>query len=133
MPKRSIASRTAQAQAHETTLGASPLLRIRTDPEPAEPESSRVGTILLEIPLPADWATAAGGVLSGAGVWSGVAIATGTAGHYEIVQAGGSPCHEQGSVSGNDPPTGDIVLGQPSLSIVVGQTVTISGYAVTWG
>jgi hypothetical protein len=108
------------------------VLRLRTGSEPAECESTRSGTVLAEATLPSDWSSAVAGVLSGVGTWAATVVATGTVGHYEIADSTGAVVHEQGTVTGTAPGTGDIVLDQLTASVVIGQTVTISGYAATW-
>ena len=128
----STTSRTAQAQAHETTIGASPLLRLRTGAPPATCATARSGTILASMALPSDWATSASGALTKAGTWEDLtADASGAAGHYEIVDSGGTVCHEQGTVTASGG-GGDMELAQASTAIVSGQRVFVSTYSRTW-
>lgn len=127
----SVAVRNAKRQAVETTVGTAPLLRIRTGTKPADCAASRTGTVLAEITLPSDWQGApASGQTVKAGTWSVAAVATGTAGHYEIVDSGGTVCHEQGSVTATGG-GGDMTLD--NTSIATGQTVTVSTYTITEG
>jgi hypothetical protein len=129
----SVAVANAEAQARETTIGASPRLRLRTGAVPANCAAARSGTVLATIVLPSDWATVSGGVLSKLGTWSVSASASGTAGHWELMDSTLTTCHEQGTVTGTDPGTGDLVLSQESAAIVSGQTVTIDTWTRTYG
>lgn len=129
----SEASRTAQAQAHETAIGVSPILRIRTGAPPTNCAAARTGSILVSMTLPVDWATVASGTLTRQGTWQALtADASGTAGHYEIVDATGTVCHEQGTVTGTTPGDGDIVLQQTSADIVEGQRVYVQTWSRAW-
>lgn len=115
----SVAARNAAANAIEAAIGASPVLRIRTGPPPANAAAARQGTILAQITLPADvWADAVNGSKSlNAVSGEAIALATGEAGHFEVMQ--GSTCHIQGTVTaaggGGDMtlPVATIVEGQP--------------------
>jgi hypothetical protein len=50
--------------------------------------------------LPSDWlGNASSGAKSKSGTWSANAIASGVAGHYEIMDASETNCHEQGTIS----------------------------------
>lgn len=127
----STASRTAQAQAHETTVGTSPILRIRTGAPPANCAAARTGTVLATINLPSDWASASAGALTKIGTWTdSSADATGTAGHYEIMDSGGTVCHEQGTVTASGG-GGDMIL--TPIGLTSGQPVTVDTYTLTWG
>lgn len=129
----SAASRSAQAQAHETTIGTSPILRIRSGAPPASCAASRTGTVLASMTLPSDWASVSSGVLSQVGTWEDLtADATGDAGHYEIVDSGGTVCHEQGTITTVATGTGDMLLSQATLGIVAGQRVYVSTFTRTW-
>lgn len=128
----SDAVRNAAADSFETTIGASPILRIRNGTKPANCAAARAGTVLVTINLPSDWLTAAsGGSKSKNGTWQDTsADATGTPTHYEIMDSTGTTCHEQGDVSltGGG---GDLTLD--SMSITAGQQVTITGYTKNVG
>lgn len=102
--QHSTAVRNAQITAIESTIGPSPILRLRTGAPPANPAASRTGTILASITLPSDWlSNPSGGVGSLAGTWSGTGAAAagaGTAaGHFEILESTGTTCHQQGTVT----------------------------------
>ena len=88
------------SNAIETTIGPSPLLRIRTGEAPEDPQAARTGTILVSITLPADWSgDAVNGIKVLAGTWSGNVAVAGKAGHFEMMNAAGNVCHGQGLVS----------------------------------
>lgn len=126
----SVAARNARADAIETVIGASPLLRIRTGAAPANCAAARTGTVLVTVALPADWmAAASGGTKAKSGTWSDpTADATGTAGHWEIMDSAGTNCHMQGSVG-----TSGAELNLLSLSITAGQPVNIDTFTITEG
>lgn len=129
----SVAVANAEAQARIDTIGPSPRLRLRTGNTPASCAAARSGTILVAITLPSTWATVSGGGWSKSGTWAAPAIASGLAGHYEIMDATLTTCHAQGTVTGTDPGTGDLVLSQTDPDIVSGQTVTIDTWTRTYG
>lgn len=122
--------RNARADATETTIGASPILRIRSGAAPANPAAARTGTVLATLPLPADWlSNASNGVKTLLGTWQDTAAdASGTAGHWEIMGSTGTTCHVQGSVG-----TSGAELNLLSLSLVAGQPVNITSWTLTEG
>lgn len=125
----SVAARNAAADAMEAAFGAAPTLRIRTDPPPANAAAARQGTILAQVTLGSDWlGDAVNGVKTAAAIPEFAAIATGTAGHYEIMQ--GAACVWQGSVTlpGDG---GSMTLG--SLAIATNQLVRINALTLTIG
>lgn len=127
--KFSVASRNAQLDAHETTVGASPKMRILTGSAPATCATAESGTLLAELTLPADWASnAASGAKGLLGSWSGAVVADGTAGYYRIVDNAGTICHEQGTMgtSGQD-------LNGSSVALVTGQVIVITAKTMTAG
>jgi hypothetical protein len=128
----SVSVRNARADAVETAIGASPILRIRTGSPPANCAAARTGTILATIVLPSDWlANASNGQKSKSGVWEDTsADATGTAGHFEIMDSTGTICHWQGTISMSGG-GGDMILD--NTSIAIGQTVTITSFSWTEG
>ncbi len=127
--KFSVASRNAQLDAHETTIGVSPKLRILTGSAPATCATAQSGTLLAELTLPSDWASsAASGAKSLLGSWSGTVIADGTAGYYRILDNAGTTCHEQGTIgtSGQD-------LNGTSTALTTGQVLVITAKTLTAG
>lgn len=120
----SAAVRNAMLDVIETTIGAAPILEIRTGAQPANCAAADSGTLLVSITLPSDWlAAASGGTKAKDGTWAGTAVADGTAAHYRIKDSGGTVCHEQGTVTATGG-GGDMTLD--SASITTGQIVTIA-------
>lgn len=126
----SVAARNAALDAIETTIGASPTLRIRSGAAPANAAATATGTVLAEMTLPANWmADAASGSKALAGTWEDLAAnAAGTAGHFEIVQ--GATRHIQGSVTATGG-GGDMEI--QNTSIAVGQAITVTAFTLTAG
>jgi hypothetical protein len=121
--------RNAMLDAIEVTVGASPRLQLRSGPPPANCAAASVGTLLCEITLPSDWMSAASsGTKTKLGTWSGVGATGGTVGHYRIVNAAGTVCHEQGSVTiaGGG---GDMTVDNPSIA--ASQNVTVNTKSLT--
>lgn len=116
---------------YETTIGASPILELRTGAEPADCEAADTGTELVQITLPADWLSApTDGAVTKAGTWSGVGVAAGNAGHYRLKNAAGTVCYEQGSVTATGG-GGDMTVD--NVNVAVDQAVTITGWTLTMG
>jgi hypothetical protein len=128
----SQAVRNARLNAIETTTGTSAILRIRTGSPPANCAASRSGTVLATLNLPSDWMSdAASGSKARLGTWSdSAADASGTAAHFEIMDSAGTTCHLQGTITATGG-GGDMELD--SVSISVGQLMSISGFTLTDG
>jgi len=130
--QRSVASRNAQLDAFETTVGTSPILEHRSGSPPANCAAADTGTLLASMTLPSDWlAAASGGQKAKSGTWQDLsANADGTVGHYRIKDSTGTTCHEQGTVTvtggGGDMTVDDVTF-------VTGQSVTVTGYTLTAG
>jgi hypothetical protein len=128
----STAVRNAWLDVTESTIGASPILRIRSGAAPANCGAADTGTVLATLTLPADWmAAAANGAKALAGVWQDlVADATGTAGHFRIYDSTGTVCHGQGTatIAGGG---GDMILG--TLSLASGVVVEITSFTLNAG
>lgn len=125
----SDAVRNARADVVESTIGTAPILRIRTGSPPANCAAARSGTILVSITLPSDWlGNASSGTKSKSGTWSATASASGTAGHFEIMDSTGTTCHWQGTVGTSG---ADMILDNTSINS--GQTVTITTFTWTEG
>lgn len=126
----STAARNAALDAIEVEAGTAPTLRIRTGTVPANCAAARTGTVLAEMTLPSDWmADASNGVKSLAGTWEDTsADATGTAGHFEVVQ--GSTCHIQGTVTATGG-GGDMEV--QNTSFAANQEVTVTAFSLTAG
>ena len=127
----SVAVRNARLDVVETTIGASPKLRILTGAKPADCAAAQTGTQLVEVTCPADWLNAAsGGQKTLAGVWTATAGASGTAGYYRITDSSGTVCHEQGTITATGG-GGDMTVD--NTSIANGQTVTVTTKTFTEG
>lgn len=128
----SVAVRNARLQAVEDTIGASPILKIRTGAPPANCATADSGTVLATVALPADWmAAASAGSQAKAGTWSDAsADAAGTAAHYRLYASDGVTCHEQGTVTATGG-GGDMTVDNTSFA--VGQAFTVTAYTKTAG
>lgn len=127
--KYSAAVRNAMLDAIETTIGASPKLRILTGAAPANTAAAQTGTLLAELTLPGDWAAnAASGAKGLLGSWSGTVTAAGTAGYYRILDNAGTTCHEQGTMG-----TSGADINGTSTALTVGQVLVITAKTLTAG
>ena len=126
----SAAVRNALLESIETTIGASPRLRLRVGAAPANVAAAAQGAIVAEMILPADWmANASAGAKTLSGTWQDLsADASGTVGHFEIVAADGVTRHLQGTVT-NTGGGGDITLD--NVIVNAGQSVTITAFTLT--
>lgn len=128
----STAARNAALDAIETTAGTSCILRIRSGSAPASCAAARSGTVLATLNLPSDWlAAASSGSKAKSGTWEDTsADATGTAGHFEVMDSAGTTCHIQGTVTATGG-GGDMTLD--NTSIASGQAVTVTSFSLTAG
>lgn len=128
----SVAVRNAQLDALESTTGTAALLRIYSGAAPANCAAAASGTLLAEMTLPSDWmAAASSGSKALSGTWQDAsANATGTAGHFRLLDSGGTTCHAQGTVTATGD-GGDLTLD--NTSIASGQSVTITSFTITAG
>lgn len=126
----SVAVRNARADVVESTIGTSPILRIRTGAQPANCAASRTGTVLASLTLPSDWMGAASsGAKALSGTWQdSSADNTGTAAHFEIMDSGGTTCHLQGSVTATGG-GGDLTVDNTSFAS--GQSFSITSFGWT--
>lgn len=128
----SVSVRNSRADAVETAIGATAVLKIRTGAQPADCATVDAGTVLATMTLPADWmAAAASGAKAKAGTWQDAsADAAGTAAHFRLYESTGVTCHLQGSVTATGG-GGDLTLD--NTSIAVAQVVTITSFGWTEG
>lgn len=128
----SVAVRNARLDAIETTVGASPIMRIRTGAAPAGCAAADSGTVLATLTLPADWlAAAASGAKSKLGTWEDTsADATGTAAHWRLYDSAGTTCHMQGTVTATGG-GGDMEVDNTSFN--TGQQFTVTSFTLTDG
>lgn len=125
----SVRARNNLLDSIETTMGASPKLRFYSGAAPANCAAAASGTMLAELPLPADFmAAASNGTKALSGTWQAAAAAAGTVGHYRIYDNAGTNCDEQGTVTATGG-GGDITLD--NLVVAVGQTITITSKTLT--
>ena len=117
--------RNDRLDAIETTIGASPILEIRSGAVPANCAAVDNGTVLATLNLPSDFmAAAAAGSKAKSGTWEDAsADATGTAAHFRIKDNGGSTCHLQGTVTATSG-GGDMEVDNVSFAITQSFTVT---------
>jgi hypothetical protein len=116
----------------ETTVGAGPILRIRSGAAPANCAAADTGTVLATINLPSDWmAAASGGSKALSGSWvDASADASGTAAHFRLYDSGGTTCDMQGTVT-LTAGGGDMTLD--SVAFTAGQQFNITGFTLTDG
>lgn len=128
----SVAVRNAALDSHESTIGTSPIMTIRTGAQPANCAAANTGTVLATLTLPSDWmSNASAGVKALLGTWQDTsADATGTAAHFRIHDSTATTCHIQGSVSLSGG-GGDMIVD--NTSFVAGQTFTVSTFSITAG
>jgi hypothetical protein len=97
-------------------------LKLFSGAEPANCAAGDPSGLLCTLSLPSPSLTAANGQGVLAGTWSGIASGIGTAASFRGYDAQGA-CHVQGDA------ISDLALNNARLS--VGQTVLVSGFAVT--
>jgi hypothetical protein len=125
----SVAVRNARLDAIETTTGASARLRLLSGAAPADCATAQSGTLICEIALPADWlANGSGGAKSMSGSWTGSGAAAGTVGYFRVVDAAGTTCHLQGTVTATGG-GGDMTLD--NTSVALSQAVTVNTFTLT--
>lgn len=124
--------RNARLDVIESTIGTTPILRIRSGAAPANCATADSGTVLATLTLPSDWmAAASGGSKALAGTWQDTAAdATGTAGHFRIYDSTGTTCHLQGTVTATGG-GGDMTVDNTSFAS--GQQFTVTTFTLTDG
>jgi hypothetical protein len=126
----STSVRNARLDAIESTIGTTSVaLEIRTGAAPANAGAADAGTLLVSIPLPADWlANAGSGSKTKLGTWAAAAAAAGTAGHFRVKQ--GATTHIQGTVTASGG-GGDMTVD--NTNIASGQNVTVNTFTLNEG
>lgn len=128
----SVAVRNARLDIVETTIGTTPILRVRTGAPPANCAAADTGSVLATVNLPSDWmAAAANGTKAKLGTWEdNSADATGIAGHFRIYDSTGATCHVQGTVTltGGG---GDMTVDNTSFA--AGQNFVVTSFTITAG
>ena len=127
----SVAVRNAKANAIESTIGASAVLKIFSGAKPADCAAADPSGLLCTLNLPADWlAAAAAGAAAKAGTWSGTGSGAGNAASFRIYATDGTTCGMQGTVTATGG-GGDLTLD--NINIAVSQVVTINSFSWTEG
>ena len=127
-----ITVKNARLDAIETTIGTSPILKIRSGSVPATPATADSGTVLATLTLPSDWMGAASaGAKAMSGTWQDTsADNTGTAAHFRIYDSGGTTCHIQGTVTATGG-GGDMTVDNTSFAS--GQSFSVTSFTITSG
>lgn len=128
----SVAVRNARNDQTETTIGTSPILRLRTGAPPANCAAADSGTVVATMTLPSDWLSASSsGTKSKSGTWQDTdADAAGTIAHFRLYDSAGTTCHAQGTVTitGGG---GDMTVDNPVVE--QHQQITITSWSLTEG
>lgn len=114
----------------ESTVGASPILEIRSGAPPATCATADSGTVLATLTLPSDWmAAASAGSKAKSGTWQDAAAdASGTPGHFRLKDSGGTVTHAQGTVGTSGT---DMILDAATLTL--GQSFTVNSFTISAG
>lgn len=130
--QESVSVRNARLDAIESTIGTSPIMRIRTGAAPATCATADSGTVLATLTLPSDWmAAAASGSKAKSGTWEDTsADAAGTAAHWRIYDSAGTTCHLQGTVTATGG-GGDMTVDNTSFAAA--QDFVVTGFTLTAG
>lgn len=127
--KLSVLVRNARLNAIESTIGLTPVLKIRTGPPPAAITDADAGTVLVDMTLPSNWMLdAVGGVKDLTGLWQDPAAVGGTAGHFRLYATGGTTPHMQGTVTAAGG-GGDLELD--AVVLTTGTPVTVTTFKLT--
>ena len=127
-----ITLKNARLDVIETTIGTSPIMKIRSGAPPATPATADSGTVLATLTLPSDWMGAASaGAKAMSGTWQDTsADNTGTAAHFRIYDSGGTTCHIQGTVTATGG-GGDLTVDNTSFAS--GQSFSVTSFTITSG
>lgn len=117
----------------EATIGAAPHLHMRTGAKPVNCAAADSGTLLANITLPSDWLTAPGtpgaGQVTKSGTWQDLsADASGTVGHFRIMDSAETVCHAQGEVTATG---GGGVITVDNVVFAAGQAFTVNTFVWT--
>ena len=128
----SVTLRNGQLNAIETTIGTTPVLKIRTGTPPANCATADSGDVLATCTMPSDWmANASSGSKAKSGTWEDTsADDTGTAGHWRLYAADGTTCHMQGTVTATGG-GGDLTVD--NVSFATGQAFTVTSFQINAG
>lgn len=128
--QKSVAARNAQLDAFETSVGASPVMEIRTGAPPEDCADASTGDVLATLSLPSDWMNAASnGEKTKAGTWEDTsADDDGTAGHFRIFKNDGTTCMAQGTITETGG-GGDMEVNNTDFA--TGQSFTVTSFTLT--
>lgn len=128
-----VITRNAILDAIETSIGAAPVIELRSGALPANCAAASTGSLLSRDAIPSDWmAAASGGTKVKAGTWTltGLAgIATTNIGHFRLFESG-SPdvCRGQGDVTVTG---GGGAMTVDNVSLAAAQVVTVNTFTLT--
>lgn len=116
----------------ETTIGTSPILRIRTGAPPSTVATASSGTVLASCTLPSDWMAAASArAKAKSGTWEDTsADNAGTAGHFEIVASDGTTVGMRGTVTATGG-GGDMTVDNTVFA--AGQAFSVTSFTLNHG
>ena len=128
----SVAVKNARLDVIESTIGTTPVMKIRSGSVPATPATADSGTVLATLTLPSDWmAAASAGAKAMSGTWQDTsADNTGTAAHFRIYESTGTTCHIQGTVTATGG-GGDLTVD--NVSFASGQSFSVTSFTITSG
>jgi hypothetical protein len=127
----SVAVRNATLDPIESTIGASPILRLYSGTVPATTATAASGTLLASGTLPSDWMNAASsGTKTLLGTWTLTGAAAGSAGYFRVLDNAGTTVGIQGTVTATGG-GGDMTLD--NIVIAVSQVVNITTFTLTAG
>lgn len=126
----SVPVRNARLDAIESTIGAAPILELRSGALPANCAAASSGTLLAQAALPSDWmAAASAGSKAKANTWSFTGLAAGTIGYFRIFRPGSpSECDIQGDVTATG---GGGAMEVDNTSIAVAQNGSVTTFTLT--
>lgn len=128
----SVAVRNARADAFETTVGPSAIMKHFGGAMPANCAAADAGAPLATINLPSDYLTnPVNGTKSKSGTWQDPsADASGTATHWRVYDSTGTTCHGQGDITNN---AGTGSLKVDNVVYVAGQPIDILSWSQSEG
>lgn len=126
----SVAVRNARADAVESTIGTSAVLKIFDGSIPANCAAADAGTVLATLSLPSDWMGAASsGAKALAGTWEDTsADNTGTADYFRLYASNGTTCGMQGTVTATGG-GGDLTVS--NINFASGQSFSVTSFGWT--
>lgn len=111
-------------------------LSIYTGSQPSTADAAPIGTLLVEVTLPADaFAVASNGIMAKSGTWQATAVAAGTAGWFRLARAGDSGGSSSTDIRIDGAVTavgggGELQVDNPSLA--AGQQFTVGTFSISF-